>query len=72
MTIKQACKIAHHCGLETVQEAVLNVELHASQMFLWAEINKELAELYKEAKAYQDDTSIYDIIGEWIPYETLD
>ena len=44
MTIKQACKIAHHCGLETVQEAVLNVELHASQMFLWEEINKELPE----------------------------
>ena len=71
MKLKKACEIAHACGLETIGEALFNIELHAMSIFDYTEINKELNELYKEAKPYHDTTSIYDIISQEINDEIM-
>ena len=50
MKLKTACELAFTCGLTTVDEAVANVDHLATRIFEWKNMNKELAELYKEAK----------------------
>lgn len=62
MKVKEACKIADACGLETIGEAVFNIELHALNLFIYDEINKELNELYEDAKNYHMDDSILNVI----------
>ena len=42
--------IANACGLETVDEAIYNVELHAISTFAYAKIDEELAEIYQEVR----------------------
>ena len=58
MKIKKACEIAKVCGLKTIGEAILNIELHANTLFSYDELNKELNELYEDAKNYHLDDSI--------------
>ena len=53
MKVKEACEIAEECGLETIGEAILNIEIHATSLFLYSELNKELRELYEDAKNYR-------------------
>lgn len=48
MTLKEVCELADACGLETVGEAVLNVELHWSMLFTVDSMNEELNELYED------------------------
>ena len=48
MTLKTACAIGIDCGLTTLGEAVLNIDLHAVNIFNYNEIVKELRELYDE------------------------
>ena len=50
MKLKTACELAFICGLTTVDEAVANVDHLATRIFKWENIDKELAELYKEAE----------------------
>ncbi len=50
MKLKEACELAFTCGLNTVDEAVANVDHLATRIFEWKNMNKELAELYKEAE----------------------
>lgn len=58
MTVKQACEIAEECGLETIGEAILNIQIHASNLFSDDEINKELNELYEDAEGFHMDASV--------------
>ena len=62
MTLKSACDIAEACGLNTIGEAVLNIEFNAFQLFPYGEIAKELNELYTEAKSYLNETPISSIL----------
>jgi len=48
MTLQKARELGHACGLETDEECIRNVELHAVSLFEYKEIQKELAELHKE------------------------
>ena len=45
MTLKEACDIGYACGLETVDEAVLNVEIHAPNIFPYDDAATEIYEL---------------------------
>ena len=63
MTLKNACDIAESCGLDTIEEAVFNIRLHASQLFAYEKIEEELNELYAEVKNFNPLDSIYKILG---------
>ena len=54
MTLKEACNIGYACGLETVDEAILNVEIHAPNIFPYDDAATEIYELTQEAKPYRD------------------
>ena len=62
MKVKEACEIAEDCGLETIGEAILNIKLHAISLFSYDELNKELDELYEDAKNYHMDESILTLL----------
>lgn len=62
MTLKNACDIAESCGLNTIEEAVFNIELHACQLFTYEKIEEELGELRAEAKSYPNGTPISSIL----------
>ena len=45
MKIQEALEIAEDCGLETVGEAIYNIQIHAPSLFSYSDIDKELKEL---------------------------
>lgn len=45
MKLKEACGIAGACGLSTVGEAITNITFHATSLFPYDEIDKEIEEL---------------------------
>ncbi len=45
MKIQKALEIANECGLETVGEAIMNIEIHALSLFSVSDIEKEVNEL---------------------------
>lgn len=61
MTLSQACDIGLECGLHTLKEAVLNIDLHATAIFSYDSLVKEMAELYKELAKYDEDVLIADV-----------
>ena len=42
--------LANACGLETVDEAIYNVELHAMSIFVYDKIDEEISEIYQEVQ----------------------
>lgn len=62
MTVKDACEIGETCGLNTLEETILNIEFNAFQLFPYGKIAKELNELYTEAKSYPNETPISSIL----------
>ncbi|EGT3619388.1 hypothetical protein FJ641_08280 [Clostridium perfringens] len=50
MKLKRAIKIEKDCGLETMGEAICNIELHASSMFDFDNIQEEIEELHNDFK----------------------
>jgi hypothetical protein len=50
MKIKECVKMAKACGLETMSEAVNNIRIHSTNLFVYEEIAAELNELYAELK----------------------
>ncbi|HGD0580533.1 TPA: hypothetical protein ACH354_002195 [Clostridium perfringens] len=50
MKLKRAIKIGKDCGLETIGEAICNIELHASSMFDFDDIQEEIEELHNDFK----------------------
>lgn len=45
MRLNTAIRIAKDCGLTTIEEAIMNVKMHASSMFSYDEVGKEIEEL---------------------------
>lgn len=43
--------IANACGLESVGEAIFNIELHAISTFDYNKIKEEISEIYQEVKS---------------------
>lgn len=62
MKLKEACEYAEACGLETVGEAVLNIEIHAPSLFTYEALTGELRELEKDAVEVSDATPISKIL----------
>ena len=48
MKLKDALEIGKECGLTTVSEAIYNIRLHAMNIFLYGEEQKEYHELCEE------------------------
>lgn len=70
MTLLQACDIGLACGLHTLKEAVLNIDLHATSIFSYDSLVKEMAELYKELVKYDSDALISDVFPELLSDES--
>ena len=51
MRLNEAIEFGKECGLETVEECMRNVEIHAISLFKYEDINKELNEMHDEWKA---------------------
>ena len=63
MKLKAACEIAESCGLETVGEAICNIEIHWVNLFTQDDKNDELQELYEDSKDIPDSTPISVILN---------
>lgn len=63
MKLREALELADECGLSTVGEAVLNVEIHATSLFPYSRINEELNELIMEASDYDDNQLISELLS---------
>ena len=50
--------MAEECGLSTVGEAVMNIELHAGSLFPYQDVPLELYQLETEANGYDPDCPI--------------
>ena len=64
MKLKTACDIAEACGLDTVGEAIYNIELHAPSLFAYDDLPGELKELDKDATGIPSETLISEILKE--------
>ena len=74
MTLKTCLEIGNDCGLETVGEALYNINLHAGNIFEYSKINIEMNELVNEAKELYSKTnftkdSLVEKVLEWIGIE---
>lgn len=54
MKLSEALEIGEACGLHTIEECVLNIELHGTAMFTYEQLHKELEELYQDLKEYKN------------------
>lgn len=64
MKIIDACMMGSDCGLTTVEEAVRNVEIHATSLFTFNMMEEELIELHEDYKNYEPEELIVNIIVE--------
>lgn len=56
MTLKEVCEIGYACGLTTIQEAVLNAELHWDVFTSFNDFDNDFNKLYDE---------LFEIVPEW-------
>ena len=63
MKLNEALAIGYDCGLETVGEAITNIEVHAMNLFVYSKIKDELNELYAELGDLNPNTPISDMEG---------
>jgi DNA phosphorothioation-dependent restriction protein DptG len=50
MKLGECLSTAYICGLESVEEAIFNIEHLATNLFIYEEIDNELKELFQEFK----------------------
>lgn len=63
MNIEKALEMAYICGLETVDEAIANVELHWSNVFEYSKMQEEMHELYASIKPEHEGKLIVDVLS---------
>lgn len=61
MKLREACNIGLDCGAETIGEAVMNIEIHAMNLFPYDEMVKEINELVFECINYGSTSKILDV-----------
>jgi hypothetical protein len=54
MKLKQALEIGKGCELTTIGEAIYNIRLHVSNLFVYGEEAREFKELCDDYKVYSD------------------
>lgn len=52
MKIKEALEIGEECGLLTIKESLLNIQIHAASLFSYENIQTELKNLYDEFRIF--------------------
>jgi hypothetical protein len=57
MTLKTCLEIGLDCKLETIGEAVYNIDLHAISILDYNTMNQEISHLYKEAEELYSKTN---------------
>lgn len=71
MTLKSCLEIGSACGLETVLEAIMNIDIHALNIFNYSKITEEINEIIKERDElfsksnFTNDSRIKEVL-EWI------
>jgi hypothetical protein len=60
MKLIDALELGLDCGLETIEEAIYNIQIHAPSLFIWDDINKEYSELIEEREKLYRHTSFTD------------
>jgi len=58
MNLKEAIEMGKECGLDTIEECITNVEIHAVNFFPYDKIDEELKELYE---GYKEVKNSYDL-----------
>ena len=48
MKLSEALEIGKDCGLLSAKECILNIEIHSTMFFKYADIQKELDELHMD------------------------
>ena len=61
MNLREACRLGLLCGLQTMGEAWMNVYLHATNLFSYAELDSIIPVLGKEFSQYDPATRILDV-----------
>ena len=61
MRLRNVVTTGRFCGLETIEECVLNFELHMIQLFPHSQAEEECKELAKDIKAWEAGTLIIDM-----------
>lgn len=74
MVLIKALEIGMDCGLYTVNEALLNIDLHAMSIFKYEDINEEVLEMYDEWNAVAEasgfkTTDRIDAVIDWLKRE---
>ena len=64
MTLNECIEMGRECGLTTLGEAYDNVSIHATSLFKWEDIEKEIQELNNEIGAKYGFKEISDNIDE--------
>jgi hypothetical protein len=54
MKLRDACEIAYACGLKSIDEAVLFIEMHTTSLFSYYDAAAELAELNMDYKLFRN------------------
>lgn len=63
MTLREACEFGYDCGLKTLKEAIVNIQIHANSLFCYDKIDDELHELYVKARKYSPKMSIEECLN---------
>ena len=69
MRLIEACKAAKECGLETLDEALTNIEHMAMSMFPYKDIPTEILEMYEDPLWKQLDITVKDNITTVLEHE---
>lgn len=61
MNLREACRLGLLCGLQTMDEAWLNVQLHSLNLFVYEHMDDVLSSLEEKFSRYNPDTKILDV-----------
>lgn len=62
MTLKEICEVGYACGLTTIQEAILNAELHWDIWTTPTDIDKDFNSIYNEFNEIDSDCDKKDLL----------
>lgn len=61
MNLREACRLGLLCGLQTMGEVWLNIQLHSLNLFVYEHMDEVLSSLEEKFSCYNLDTKILDV-----------
>ncbi len=61
MNLREACRLGLLCGLQTMGEVWLNIQLHSLNLFVYEHMDEVLSSLEEKFSRYNLDTKILDV-----------